>query len=108
MLPRPNGSRIAQKYLSVIRKDAPHNIRYQSIDRPIAAANDVTCPHGRDPRRMTVLRRWLEEAALHRLSRNFRSTLAPAVRIMTAQVVPLAVPPNLLAVFVTFVACYDH
>src|ERR1700737_3299766 len=101
MLPEPNRVGISQ-YHGFVCRERPNAVGYEPVGRPVPPADDIAGAHRRD-RRCSVKKNLAETAR-----QQFRTRLAIAVRIMSAEPIALDEGPALVVVLVHLVAGYDE
>src|SRR5882757_1563995 len=97
MLPRSDGIWESQTH-RLVGLERPNAIGYETILRPIAAADDIAGAHRGD--RRTSLKEAVAEAARQQL----RASFAVAVRVMTPEAVALDKGAALIVIFIHLVA----
>ncbi len=102
MLPRTNRLRPANVH-GLARQESAHQVRNQPVLRPVPAADDVPRARRRQRTAMLGLQGSREVALPVRRRHNLRAGLRAGVRIVAAQRIDLAIPPQPLLVLIALV-----
>src|SRR6185436_10769040 len=108
VLPRPYSGRAANDHRLAVEESA-HEVGYDPHVRPVTSADDVTGARAGDAD--TVLVKFVGRKEGRSVARRdeLRARLAVRVRILSAQLVYLAISPRPLAIVVALVAGdHDH